>query len=132
MFLSFFNKTLILKFIKFGIVGVSGVLVDFGFTFLCKEILKIPKYVANAIGFTIAASSNYYFNRIWTFHSHNPEVAIEYSKFICISLVGLGINTLILWILVSKYKKNFYISKLFAIAVVTIWNFFINTLITFA
>jgi putative flippase GtrA len=131
MLLSFFNKTLIFKFIKFGIVGVSGVLVDFGFTFLCKEIIKIPKYIANAIGFTIAASSNYYLNRIWTFHSHNPEVAIEYSKFIFISLIGLGINTLILWILVSKYKKNFYISKLCAIAVVTIWNFFINTIFTF-
>ena len=132
MFLSFFNKTLFFKFIKFGIVGVSGLLVDFGFTFLCKEIIKIPKYIANAIGFTLAASSNYFFNRIWTFHSHNPEIAIEYSKFIFISIIGLGINTMILWILVSKYKKNFYISKLFAIAVVTIWNFFINTIFTFS
>jgi putative flippase GtrA len=131
MILGFFDKTLIYKFIKFGIVGVSGVLVDFGFTFLCKEILRVPKYIANAVGFTIAASSNYYFNRIWTFHSHNPAIAIEYSKFIFISLVGLGINTLILWILVSKYKKNFYISKLFAIAVVTVWNFIINTIFTF-
>jgi putative flippase GtrA len=132
MFLSIINKALIFKFLKFGVVGVSGVLVDFGFTFLCKEIIKIPKYVANAIGFTIAASSNYYLNRIWTFHSKNPEIAIEYSKFIFISLVGLGINTLILWILVSKYKKNFYISKLFAIAVVTIWNFCINYIYTFS
>jgi len=131
MLLSFFNKTLIYKFVKFGIVGFSGVLVDFGFTFLCKEIFKIPKYVANAIGFTIAASSNYFLNRIWTFHSHNPEVAVEYSKFICISLIGLGINTLILWTLVSRYKKNFYLSKLFAIAIVTVWNFFINTIFTF-
>lgn len=131
MFLSFFNKTLLFKFIKFGIVGLSGVLVDFGFTFLCKEIIKIPKYISNAIGFTIAASSNYYFNRIWTYHSQNPEIAIEYSKFIVISLIGLGINTLILWILVSKFKKNFYISKLCAIAVVTVWNFIINTIFTF-
>ncbi|MBN2173047.1 MAG: GtrA family protein, partial [Bacteroidales bacterium] len=111
------------KFIKFGIVGFSGVFVDFGFTFIFKEWLKIPKYVANAIGFSIAASSNYLFNRIWTFHSHDPQILAEYTQFLAISIIGLGINTLVLWILVSKYKKHFYLSKLFAIGVVTIWNF---------
>lgn len=125
------SKELLFKFLKFGIVGASGVIVDFGFTYLCKEIFKIQKYVANAIGFTIAASSNYIFNRIWTFHSQNPEIGLEYGKFLFISLIGLGINTLILWILVSKFNKNFYVSKLFAIAVVTIWNFFVNLIFTF-
>ncbi len=119
------------KFIKFGVVGFSGVFVDFGFTYACKEWIKIPKYIANAIGFSIAASSNYLFNRWWTFHSHNPQVMMEYSQFLAISLIGLGINTLILWILVSKYKKHFYLSKLFAIGVVTIWNFLANYFITF-
>jgi putative flippase GtrA len=119
------------KFVKFGVVGFTGVFVDFGFTYICKEWLKIPKYIANAIGFTFAASWNYLFNRIWTFQSHNPEIMMEYSKFIAISLIGLAINTLVLWILVSKYKKHFYLSKLFAIAVVTIWNFLANYFITF-
>lgn len=125
------TRELVLKFLKFGIVGASGVIVDFGFTYLCKEILKIQKYVANAIGFTLAASSNYLLNRVWTFHSHNPEIGLEYGKFLFISLIGLGINTFFLWILVSKFNKNFYVSKLFAIAVVTIWNFFINLIFTF-
>jgi len=125
------TRELILKFLKFGIVGASGVIIDFGFTYLCKEIFKIQKYLANAIGFTIAASSNYVFNRIWTFHSLNPEIGLEYSKFLFISLIGLGINTIILWTLVSKFNKNFYVSKLFAIAVVTVWNFFVNLIFTF-
>ncbi len=125
------SRELILKFLKFGIVGASGVIVDFGFTYLCKEYLKIQKYIANAIGFTLAASSNYILNRIWTFRSHNPEIGLEYGKFLIISLIGLGINTLILWILVSKFNKNFYVSKLFAIGVVTIWNFFVNMMFTF-
>jgi putative flippase GtrA len=128
---SFLTEELIKKFVKFGVVGASGVLVDFGFTFLCKELIKIPKYVSNAIGFTIAASTNYLLNRVWTFHSQNPEIAIEYVHFLLVSLIGLGINTLILWILVSKFKKNFYVSKLFAIAVVTVWNFFVNLIFTF-
>lgn len=127
----FITKELISKFIKFGVVGFSGLFVDFGTTYLCKEKIKIQKYVANGIGFTIAATTNYFLNRWWTFQSQNPEVVIEYSKFLGISLIGLGLNTLILWIIVSKFKKNFYISKLFAIAVVTIWNFVANLLYTF-
>lgn len=125
------TRELVNKFIKFGVVGASGVVVDFGFTFLGKEILKIQKYIANSIGFTIAASSNYVLNRVWTFHSQNPEIGIEYSKFLLISLIGLGINTFILWTLVSKMKWNFYVSKLFAIGVVTLWNFVFNMIFTF-
>ncbi len=129
---NFFSNPIFLKFIKFGVVGFSGVFVDFGFTFLCKEILKIQKYIANAIGFTIAATSNYILNRIWTFESHNPEIAWEYSKFLGISLIGLLINTLVIYILVSKSKVNFYLAKLIAIVIVTIWNFIINLNYTFA
>jgi putative flippase GtrA len=128
----FFTQAFILKFIKFGIVGLSGVIVDFGTTYICKEWLRIQKYVANSIGFTVAASSNYILNRIWTFKSQDPNIALEYTEFLAISLAGLGINNFILWIVHSRFKQNFYLSKLFAIGVVTIWNFFANYYITFA
>ncbi|GAP45224.1 putative flippase GtrA [Lentimicrobium saccharophilum] len=126
-----FTQEVAYKFVKFGAVGFSGVFVDFGFTYICKEWLKIQKYVSNAIGFTIAASSNYYLNRIWTFHSNNPEIAVEYGRFLLISLIGLLINTLVLWALVSKAKFNFYFAKLLAIGVVTVWNFVVNLNYTF-
>lgn len=127
----FLSRDLLIKFLKFGIVGFTGLLVDFGFTYLFKEIFKVHKYISNAIGFTLAASSNYFLNRWWTFHSTNPDIALEYGKFLFISLLGLGINTLVIWILNGKFKMNFYLAKLFAIGVVTIWNFFANLLFTF-
>ena len=125
------NQAFLFKFIKFGLVGFSGVFVDFGITYLAKEKLNIPKYIANAIGFIVAATSNYVLNRIWTFQSKNPEVVVEFTEFFIISLIGLGLNTLLLWILVSKFKMNFYFAKVFAIGLVTIWNFLANLLITF-
>ena len=120
------------KFIKFCIVGATGVGVDFGTTFISKEIINIPKYIANAIGFTAATTTNYFFNRIWTFHSQNPEIFTEYFQFFFVSVVGLGINTLVLWIFVSRWKKRFYFSKLYAIGVASVWNFLANAFITFA
>ncbi|MBI9034919.1 MAG: GtrA family protein [Bacteroidales bacterium] len=126
-----FTRDLIEKFIRFCVVGFSGVFVDFGFTYISKERMGIQKYLSNAIGFSIAASSNYVLNRIWTFHSENPDIASEYLLFIFFSLIGLGINTVVLWLLVSKAKWNFYFSKLFAIGAVTVWNFVVNYLFTF-
>ena len=126
-----FNQAYLFKFIKFGLVGFSGLFIDFGITYLTKEKLNIPKYIANAIGFVTAATSNYFFNRIWTFQSNNPEVIVEFTEFFLISLIGLGLNTFLLWILVSKFKMNFYLAKVFAIGFVTIWNFLANAFITF-
>ena len=129
---SLFTKTMLLKFLKFGVVGFSGVFVDFGITYLFREKVKIQQFIANAIGFCSAATTNYIFNRIWTFQSQNPKVMAEFGEFFLFSLIGLGINTLILWFLVSKLKWNFYISKLFAIGIVTIWNFIANSIYTFS
>ncbi len=126
------TKALIFKFLKFGIVGFSGVFVDFGFTFLCKEVLKWNKYVSNAVGFICAATSNYILNRIWTFGSENEEVVSEYAQFMLVSLIGLGINSLVLYLLNEKLKWNFYICKIFAIGAATLWNFIGNLLFTFA
>ena len=126
------DELLLWKFLKFCIVGSSGMIMDFGTTWLLKEKVKINKYVANSTGFILAATSNYLLNRFWTFHSENTKVATEYISFVLISIVGLGINNLVIYLLTEKMKLNFYLSKLFAIAVVTIWNFSMNCLITFS
>ena len=131
MFELFFHEFL-WKFLKFGIVGFSGVFVDFGFTYICKELLRIQKYVSNSIGFTIAASTNYILNRICNFQSHDPDIAIQYTQFLVISLIGLVINNAILWLIITRFRLNFYLSKIIAIAVVTVWNFLANYFITFA
>jgi putative flippase GtrA len=120
------------KFIKYGIVGFTGVIVDFSVTWLLKETFRANKYVANSIGFTVAATSNYFLNRIWTFASTSDNVAREYSLFLGISLIGLLLNNLLIYILNDKFKLNFYLSKLFAIGVVTVWNFIANYFITFS
>jgi len=126
------DKLIIIKFLKFCAVGFSGMIIDFGTTWLLKEKLKINKYIANSAGFILAASSNYFLNRIWTFESQSREIVAEYASFFTIALIGLGLNNLIIWLLTDKLKWNFYFSKLIAIGIVTLWNFSMNFLFTFA
>ena len=120
-----------LQFIKFCVVGGTGVVVDFGITFLFKEKLKLNKYIANSLGFMAAASTNYLLNRWWTFRSHDPEVAQQYVQFVGISAIGLILNNIIIYLLNDKARLNFDLSKLIAIGLVTLWNFCMNYYFTF-
>lgn len=138
-------KALITKFLKFGVVGASGMVVDFGVLILMRDVVGLPDLWANTISFTAAATSNYFLNRIWTFRSKNAQVGVEYLKFLAVSIVGLGINNGVLWLssilwpeaysssvkLIGVDVDVFYLFKLIAIAVTTVWNFFGNMLFTF-
>ncbi|HAD11053.1 MAG TPA: glycosyl transferase family 2 [Saprospirales bacterium] len=119
------------KFLKFGVVGASGVVVDFGVTWLLKEQARLNKYIANSTGFACAVVSNYILNRIWTFHSADPNVGIQFAKFALIALIGLGMNNAIIYFLNEKQGVRFYMAKLIATGVVMIWNFGANLMFTF-
>lgn len=125
------NSLLSGKFLKFGIVGMSGMLIDFSTTWICKEKLQINKYIANSAGFTLAVFSNYLLNRYWTFQSTDNHIATQFSRFLLVSIIGLAINNLILYLLVKNTTFNFYLLKLFVIGIVFLWNYFANLLYTF-
>lgn len=114
------------QLIRFCLVGASGMGVDFSVTYALKEWARWNKYVANSLGFVCAATSNWILNRLWTFRSHDPQVARQYLTFIAIAAVGLALNNAVIWLLNDRFKLNFYLSKLLAIGVVTFWNFFMN------
>lgn len=122
---------LLVKFLKFGIVGALGVVVDFGVTWVLKEQLRLNKYIANSAGFACAVVSNYFLNRFWTFHSADPHVGVQFAKFTVVALIGLGMNNAIIYYLTEKRKVKFYTAKLVATGVVMLWNFGANYLFTF-
>jgi putative flippase GtrA len=125
------NEAFLLKLLKFGAVGMSGTLVDFGVTYLFREKIKINEYAANTLGFFSAASSNFILNRIWTFQSSDPEVTFQYFRFLLIATVGVLFSNAIIYLLHGRFKWNFYLAKLISIGVVLFWNFFTNYFFTF-
>jgi len=125
------DRIFLLKIFKFCIVGFSGMAIDFGTTWVFKESLKVNKYIANSLGFIFASSWNFALNRFWTFQSLYPKVAIQYFTFLSISVVGLGLNNLVVYILHGRFRMNFYLAKLAAVVIVTSWNFLMNYFFTF-
>jgi putative flippase GtrA len=124
-------QELLIKFLKFGVVGFTGVGVDFGITWIGKEQMKLNQYVANSAGFMAAVVSNYILNRLWTFHSTDPSIALQFGKFLLVALVGLGMNNAIIYVLNEQKGVKFYTAKLIATGIVMIWNFGANNFFTF-
>ena len=121
----FENKSLA-QFIKFAVVGASGTVIDWVLYFLFTRSLGIYYLIAKIISFVIAALNNYIWNRVWTFKSKEKKVIGEFIKFFVVSIVGLGLNTLIMYLTVGLLGwKDFY-ALVLATAIVMIWNFFAN------
>lgn len=124
-------KDLFPKLLKFGITGMFGLVIDFLITWTFIDFLDSNIYLANASGFVVAASCNYYINKKWTFNSDNPEIIKQYVIFFSVSLIGLFLNTIFLYIFHHFLDTPFYISKMIAISIVFVWNFWANAAFTF-
>ena len=141
-----------IRFIKFALVGISGTFIDFAFFNLFSQVFHIYIQIASAISFSLAVINNFYWNRQWTYPESKDELFIsKLSQFLIVSVVGLGLNTLILTLLdkpsisltISLQKNLSFItatnskvigdnlSKFFATIVVLFWNYFANRFWTF-
>jgi len=121
----------LIKMAKFGVVGFIGMCVDFLVTWLLKEKMRINKYVANSIGFTCAVINNFYINLKWTFQVSGQNTNIFLIKFILISIVGLGLNNMFVYLFNERLSLNFYVSKALAVLCVFAWNFSANNYFNF-
>lgn len=120
------------RVLKFGAVGLSGMVIDFSVTWLLKEKLKLNKYIANSAGFFCAAVSNFILNNVWTFDTPDAGTAKRFCLFILIAVCGLLISNISLYFLIKYVKINFYILKLAVIGIVFFWNYFLNLTFTFS
>lgn len=122
------------QFVKFGIVGASGFVVNLVIFTLVQHPLSLENrihwyYVIYSIAFLSGGVSNYVLNRVWTFRSSGHAVR-EGISFISVSVAAL-IVALIVGHLVAPYlgngHKNWFISTVAAMIV----NFVVNKYWTF-
>ena len=124
------NKTEVKRFVKFAITGMSGLVIDFIALNILAHVLNVPEPVAIAIAFTIAATNNYIWNRVWTFRHQRGHIAYQGLRFLAVSTVALGANLVFLAILVALGVPKIP-AQAVAIVLVTPWNFVANKLWSF-
>lgn len=119
-------------FIKFSLVGASGIVVNLG-VYSLLIAMKTNYLWAAVISFAFAVTNNFYWNFIWTFKGKGEDksAATKYLYFWLISLLNFGFNLLILRELVDVLLLNKVLAQLIAILIVSTSNFLGNYLFTF-
>ncbi|MFN6518500.1 MAG: glycosyltransferase [Nostoc sp. CreGUA01] len=122
------------RFIRFGLVGLSGVFVDMAMLYLLSDptTLAWPLTRSKILAGEIAILNNFLWNDAWTFADVSAKQqewhqrGKRFIKFNVICLAGLILNVLVLNLVFNFLIPNRYIANLIAIAVATIWNFWVN------
>lgn len=117
-------KTLMEQIVKFGIIGILATLLDFILMILLKEVFGVNEIIASTISFSISLIFNYICSMKYVFESREDmSKKKEFNIFVILSLIGLGLNTFFMWLLVDIFSIFYIISKAFSTCIVMIWNF---------
>ncbi|WP_297053868.1 GtrA family protein [uncultured Dubosiella sp.] len=117
-------KKLIEQILRFGIVGVLAFIIDYGLMVFCTEVLGIYYLWSSLISFTVSVIFNYIMSVKWVFNVDNGKTQTQNLVFfVTFSIIGLGINQLIMWLGVDQVGISYLIVKLFATAIVMVFNY---------
>jgi dolichol-phosphate mannosyltransferase len=120
------------RFLRFGLVGFSGLFVDYAVFFLLFSQLGVGLTTSNVLSAETAIFNNFLWNDAWTFADFSQQQKgwnarlKRFLKFNLICLAGLVLNTLIVNLLFNLLGFNAYLAKFIAIGAVTLWNFWVN------
>ncbi|HEX5197269.1 MAG TPA: GtrA family protein, partial [Gaiellales bacterium] len=79
-----------LELARFCVVGGSGYIINVGLFTLFYRSLPYP--IAFVLAFVVAATSNFIWNRVWTFKIEHGEPHVQYARFLAVSLLALAID----------------------------------------
>ena len=138
-------KNLIKQMIKFGMVGAICFVIDWLVGLIVSNIIlhfavnvsqSTVAAIASAIGFAVSVIFNYILSFKFVFErKQNLDRKYEFIAFISLSIIGLGINSLLIYIWMGPfynsqeflqgfgYNLNYTAAKVFATAVVMVYNF---------
>jgi dolichol-phosphate mannosyltransferase len=122
------------RLIRFGLVGLSGVFVDMTVLYLLHDPSALGWGLTRSkiVAAELAILNNFLWNDRWTFGDISSRQRgwrkrlMRLLKFNLVCLIGLVLNVLLLNLLFHNLHINYLVANLLAIAVVTIWNFWMN------
>lgn len=117
-------RKLIEQIMKFGVVGVIAFVIDFGVMVFLTEVFGIDPVISATVSFIISVVFNYAASMRYVFsHREGMSRTREFVIFVVLSTIGLGINDLLIWAGTDLASFDYRLVKIFATAVVMVWNF---------
>jgi len=117
-------KKLIEQLIKFGFVGFLCFFIDWGIMVFLTEVFGINPLISSAVSFTVSVTVNYILSVTFVFETDkNANKGSQFVIFVLLSIVGLGVNEVCMWLGTDLLGIHYMITKVGATAVVMVYNF---------
>ena len=120
------------QLVKFGLVGGSGYVVNLAVFALLSDNFGVHHAAAAVGAFCVAVSSNFFWNRHWTFAAGHGHAGFQAARFFAVSLAALFVNLAVLEALIAGTSLGDLAAQAIAVAVAMPFNFLGNKLWTFA
>lgn len=115
-------------FLKFCVVGASGVLVNVGLLWGLTAVVGLRYEISAIFAIEVSILSNFTFNELWTFKGRTRGHFLKRMlKFNLGCAVGSIVNYVVLLALTRFVNLHYLLSDLVGIACGTLWNYFIST-----
>lgn len=141
---SLLRRIFALRFLKFGTVGASGILVNQGVLYASQEYIFHVSHVRDgvdwmrlnlslALAIFFATLNNFFWNRLWTWadrkHHYNKPWLTQFGQYVLACWLSIALQVL-LTNLLAPYLY-IYIANLIAIVLTSVLNFILNDIWTF-
>lgn len=124
------------EMLRFALAGAAGFLVEIGGLILLKEKLGMDTLAATPIAFLVSVIVNYVICVLWVFPGAREQSRMNQAAFLLTSVVGLGLNELLMWLFrvlwgedtvlftVFSFAVSLYVlNKVIATFIVMVWNY---------
>ncbi len=120
------------QLVKFGLVGGSGYVINLAVFALLSGDLGLHHVPAALCAFCVAVTSNFLWNRHWTFSAAGGHAGFQAARFFAVSIGALVVNLVALEALLTGTSLGALGAQAIAVAIAMPFNFLGNKLWTFA
>ncbi len=119
----FIHSKIFKQLFRFGIVGFTAFLIDAGLLYVLTDFLHIHYLISSVISFIVSLIYNYILSIFWVFDVKKKQTYKEVLLFTILSVIGLGINQLVMYVGVDFLNIYYMLCKIMATIIVMIYNF---------
>lgn len=117
-------RRLVAQLMKFCVVGIIAFVIDYGVMVALTELLGLNPVLSATISFTVSAVFNYVASMRYIFtHRDGMSRRREFVIFVALSVIGLGLNDLLMWLGTDTIGIDYRVVKIGATALVMVYNF---------
>jgi len=113
-----------LQLFRYLFVGGVSFVVDSAALYVITE-MGVHYLVSGALAFVLGLCANFALSKLLVFSQRNKgkEKVKEIFGFVLITVTGLGITELLMWLFTEKLSLYYMLSKIIAAVIVLFWNF---------